>query len=139
MKESLQKQLFDKYPQIFKINNPPETSFDYYKFENWDGWFKLIDLVAGQIQSILDSDKDSYFNTIQIKQKFSRLVWHFSCDEEHRKEFNFIINWAWKESGKICEQCGTVENVTQNKSGYILTLCKTCRDERNKATEWIDG
>lgn len=129
MNPHLKEKLLNKYPEIFKINNPKQCPFDIYQFESWDGWENLIDKTAAKIQEILNNDKESYFNTLQNKQKFSSLRWYYSCDDKNRDKFDKIIDEAEKESLFICEKCGTKENASQNKEGYILTLCNTCRLE----------
>lgn len=129
MTPELQEKLLNKYPKIFKINNPPQFPFDLYKFESWDGWYDLIDKTAAKIQKILDNDKQLYFNTLQNKQKFSSLRWYFNCNAKNYENFRKIISEAEKESLFICEKCGTKENVSQNKNEYILTLCDNCRSQ----------
>ena len=127
MNIELQQKLLEKYPKIFKINNPRQWPFDFYQFKSWEGWYDLIDKTAAEIQKILDSDKESYFNTLQNKQKFASLRWYYSCDNKNLEKFREIINKAEEESLSICEKCGTKENVSQNRGGYILTLCDKCR------------
>jgi hypothetical protein len=131
MNQDLQQKLFNKYPKIFKINKPAKKPFDFWKIEVWDGWFYLISETCNKIQKILNKDNKAFFNTAQLKQKFSSLRWYFDCDEKYFKEYNKIINNAEEESFKICEKCGTKNNVTQNKEGYILTLCDECRNKKD--------
>ena len=121
--------IIKKYPKIFKKNKPAQEPFDLWGFESLDGWHDLIDITAAKIQQVLDknNNKDCYFYTVQNKQKLSTMRWYFESDDINRKTFEEIINKAEKESGSICENCGTKENVSQNKRGYILTLCNACR------------
>jgi hypothetical protein len=42
-----------------------------------------------------------------------------------------MISIAEQLSGGICEQCGSIDGVSQTK-GWITTLCKKCMDKYNK-------
>ena len=130
MDEKLQKQLFDKYPKIFNLKSPPSSPFDCWKIETNNGWYDLIDRTAAKIQKILDKDKNSFFNTEQQKEKWGLLRWYYSCDEKNYNKFRKIIDAAEEESGRICEDCGSKENVSQNSKGWILTLCESCRNKK---------
>jgi hypothetical protein len=135
MNLELQEKLFKKYPKIFKMNKPisspslASSPFDCWGIEVNDGWYDLIDNTASKIQKILDKDDKSFFNTEQLKEKFSLIRWYYSSDETNYNKFRKIIDNAEEESSKICENCGTKENVSQNKKGYIITLCLDCRNK----------
>lgn len=131
MKEELQQQLFNKYPQIFIKHIPARHPFDQWGIECNDGWYDLIDKTCQKIQDILDEDNSNFFQTAQLKEKFSLLRWYYDADEKNNKKYQKIIDATEKESANICENCGTNENVSTNdiRSGWMLTLCKKCRTQ----------
>lgn len=141
MKELLENVLLKKYPEIFKINSPKKNPFDFWVFEPWDGWAELINNAAFKIQKILDNDPEAYFHTAQLKSKFAALRWDSDHDEKHHEEYEKIISDAEDESLKTCEKCGTKDSVTTNdiRSGYMFTLCYSCREKQNSEIKNIDG
>jgi hypothetical protein len=94
-------------------------------FDCGDGWCSLVD-------SICERLKGSGAKIRQVKEKFGGL--RFSVDFEKEEDSNFI-NQIEKESFKICENCGTKENVTV-KGGWIKTLCKDCRENLYKRNNY---
>lgn len=62
----------------------------------------------------------------QVKEKFGGLNVYYSGGDF------FIDGMVWLAedlSYKTCESCGSVHDVTQNKTGWIKTYCKKCRTE----------
>jgi len=131
MDESLQKQLFEKYPKIFKINNPKTCPLDQRGIECGSGWYNIIKCLMFEIQSHVDKNNLPQPECSQIKEKFGLLRIYTSNRDSH---INFLLNNAEEDSINFCEKCGTEENVAQNKSGYIETLCRFCRKKNNEVT-----
>jgi hypothetical protein len=76
---------------------------------------------------------------VQVKEKFGSLRFYYQINrltegtESLDRDFSTIGGMVWLAehmSGKICEYCGTTENVTQDKGGWISTLCERCRKEK---------
>jgi hypothetical protein len=42
-----------------------------------------------------------------------------------------VIHFAESLSEEICENCESLEEVSQTKSGWIQTLCKKCMEKNN--------
>ena len=60
----------------------------------------------------------------QVKEKFGNL--RIYCDGED-EYIRGVISMGEALSRSICENCGTNENVSKNKNGWVTTLCKSCR------------
>ena len=98
----------------------------HYKdfFPVGEGWRPLVTKLAEDITKINPNVEIS-----QIKEKFGTL--RFYCDGDGGDEIGKLIERAEQESAITCETCGTKEGVTTEGS-WILTLCKSCRDEYKK-------
>ena len=83
-----------------------------------DGWKPII---IKLINDIIDIDKD--VNITTIKEKFGGLRFYISGGSD---EIFDLIDKAEEESFKVCEECGTRENV-ETKGSWLKTLCKKCR------------
>lgn len=84
-----------------------------------EGWRPLVEKLVCDIRSI-----DTEVEVSQVKEKFGGLRFYIYGGSD---EVDELIDKAERESYKICEKCGTRENVTTEGNGWILTLCKTCR------------
>jgi hypothetical protein len=87
-----------------------------------EGWRPLVEKLVDDIIAI-----DPTIEISQVKEKFGTLRFYVMSAAD---EVFDLIDKAEEESGKICEQCGTRENVT-TKGGWLLTLCDRCREKRN--------
>ena len=86
-----------------------------------EGW---RDLVEKMVEKVAKLSPDAYVSC--CKEKFGGLRFYVDgCGEEAWK----LVEEAEDESYKICEKCGTREDVT-TEGGWLLTLCKTCRKNR---------
>lgn len=128
MREELQEKLYTKYPKLFvqKDKSIEETCI-CLGIETGDGWYKLIDCLCETIQSYVDSNKKQQPEVVQAKQKFGGLRFYVDGTD---KLIDGMIWFAGHLSYKTCEECGSTENVTVDKGGYIRSLCKKCRDKK---------
>ena len=85
MKDELQKQLFDKYPDLFKEKDlPPSQSNMCFGFECDGGWYNLIDTLCSLIQNEQTyrlNQKDSNYSPVrvnQVKEKFGGLRFYYT-------------------------------------------------------------
>lgn len=91
------------------------------------GWRILVEKLCEDIIEIT-SDVD----VMQVKEKFGGLRFYIGgVDSDKFDKIYDLINTAEEESYKICEECGTRDNVTIEGS-WLLTLCKKCRKSRQK-------
>lgn len=99
-------------------------------FKNWykdcfpvgEGWRPLIEKLVNDIIKI-----NPKVEVTQVKEKFGGLRFYIIGGND---EVYDLIDLAENESLKICENCGTKENVT-TKGGWLVTLCNKCRKEKN--------
>ena len=87
-----------------------------------DGWKPLVNKLAEDITKI-----DDTIEVTQVKEKFGGLRFYTGgINTAYSKKVWTLIDKAEQESFKICEICGTRENVT-TKGGWIITMCDKCR------------
>ena len=119
------KYLLEKYPNLYCQHSLPMTQTSMcWLFECSDGWFQIIYDLSKKITE-LDPDVQA----CQVKEKFGGLRFYVDSGSD---EVYKLIGEAEEESYKTCEKCGTKENVSRTKTGWIITLCDKCRKERNK-------
>ena len=119
------KYLLEKYPDLYRQHSLPMTQTCMcWLFECGDGWFKPIDDLSKKITEL-----DPTVEATQVKEKFGGLRFYIDggSDEVHK-----LIEEAEEESYKTCEKCGTKENVSQTKTGWVKTLCDKCKEERQR-------
>ena len=126
MKKELQDKLYTKYPKIFRQKDlPKEESCMYWGIDTEDGWYWLIDSLCSSIQWTIDHNPHLNIPQVeaeQVKQKFGGLRFYFSGGS---LDISGMVHYAENLSYKICENCGSIKNVTQTK-GYVQSLCEDC-------------
>ncbi len=91
-----------------------------------DGWLPLVQEL---IEKLIKAGWDKEIK--QVKEKFGGLRFYTGAGNE---EIWKIIQWAENESYKICETCGSREDVSQTK-GWITTLCRIHMNEHEAKTK----
>lgn len=132
MKKELQNKLYKKYPKIFAQKNlGPRETLMCFGFECGDGWYWLIDGLCSSLQ--WHTDKNSYpqVEAIQVKEKFGGLRFYTNNIDDYLSGY---IAFAETLSYKICDKCGTTNNITTTK-GWIRTICKECLAEVDKTKD----
>ena len=137
MNPKLEKQLYEKYPKIFRQKDLPmtETCMNW-GIETGDGWYWLLDQLCANIQSYIDNNQKingvTQVEAAQVKEKFASL--HFYIDGGN-DFIDGMIHLAESMSYSICEVCGSTKDVTLNETGWMTVRCKKCRakEEKNKA------
>lgn len=129
MQDKLEKQLFEKYPKIFKQkdSSPSETCM-CWGIECGDGWFWLLDCLCNHLQFDIDRNGYPQLEAVQVKEKFGTLRFYVSGANEKQQA---MISFAEFLSSSICERCGSNKNVTQTE-GWIQTLCEECKRKYNE-------
>jgi hypothetical protein len=88
-----------------------------------DGWKPLVEEVAKELN---EHDTATF---AQVKEKFGMLrIYLDGGDKDLRQK----ISKLEFESGKMCEECGSKENVKTEGSCWIKTHCDDCREKINK-------
>lgn len=134
MQEELQNKLIEKYPKIFKQKDSPmNQTCMYWGLECGNGWYDLIDRLCFQLQFNTEHNNYPQVEATQVKEKFGTLRFYYqtnASEEDKYSERNCryiegLISFAEFYSEFICENCGSMENVSQTK-GWITTLCENC-------------
>ena len=123
MKEDLQKKLVDIAPYMFRYEgwNDLQQSLMGFGFEVGDGWYGILEDLITKIKNM---DADKAVKVIQIKEKFGSLRVYVEAGWD---ELYGLIDAAEAKSYKTCEHCGSTDGVTQNKTGWVQTLCSKCK------------
>lgn len=130
MKVELQKELIKLYPEFFeylKEYKGPIMPIEF-GFEIGDGWYWLLSNLMEEIYNYCKNNKIDFPHITQIKEKFGGLNFYYTGGDEL---IHGMVWFAEHLSYKICETCGTTENVFQTE-GWIRTTCKSCDDKRQK-------
>ena len=140
MKAELQKELFEKYPKIFRQKDLSmrETCM-CWGIATGDGWFWLIDNLCSELQWDIDKNGYPQIEATQVKEKFGTLRFYYThsgdCSNVNDNDYkrgaqDGTISFAEYLSGGICEDCGSTNGVSQTE-GWMITLCKNCMEKRN--------
>lgn len=88
-----------------------------------DGWANLFETLCNDIHALNPSD----FYWTQVKEKFGGLRAYYSGGDE---QISKLVQEAEDRSYKICELCGSQNEVSATGRGWIKTLCSKCRHEK---------
>jgi hypothetical protein len=129
LKIELEKELVNKYPNLYKeYNKSPIESCMCWGFTCGNGWFDIIANLSEKLDNL-------NVVAIQVKEKFGGLRFYYTFEDnvndETREKARNLVSEAEMLSYKTCESCGKEAEVEQI-NGWISTLCKACRKEREK-------
>ena len=133
MKEELERQLVDEYPDLYEAYDwdaderdgpvPPLTA---YGFSVGDGWYELLKSLSEHL-----TRRDVDIEVHQVKEKFGGLrFYHGGVQaEEERDSYMAMgaVQQAEEMSFHVCEECGASAELQQ--SGWFRTLCDECWTE----------
>lgn len=128
MRKELQDKIFAAFPSLYcQRNLSPQETCMCWGIETGDGWFELIYNLSKDISNISKN-----IEAVQVKEKFGGLRFYWSGKNLTNEQTNKIdeqVNEAEEKSYKICEKCGSTDNVTQT-DGWIVSLCPKCMKEK---------
>lgn len=116
MKAQLQKQLFEKYPNLFADKDKPMTQTAMvWGIDCDDGWYDLINRLCAVITKLNPEIKAS-----QVKEKYGTLRFYTVTSDDTVDDAIFL---AERASESLCETCG---RAGENKRirGWWKTSCK---------------
>jgi len=122
MSPELTKQLYDKFPDLFKEKDlPPEQSNMCWGFECSDGWYNIIFTLCSLIQIHQKSQKPDYKPVVvqQVKEKFGTLRFYYTGGDD---TVLGMVAYAEAISGMTCEVCGD-RGTTDWKKSWVKTVC----------------
>jgi hypothetical protein len=125
--------LCEKYPNLYRDRNAPMNQTAMcWGFDVGSGWFDIINNLSAQLEALIlgrpESEREC-FRASQVKSKFGGLRFYMTSSTDEMEE---AIQKAESISYETCEECG-LPGSDEGSIGWILTLCKKCRLERNKA------
>lgn len=126
MEPKKEKELFEKYPKLFRQKDLPMSQTCLcWGAECGSGWYDLIDTMCSTIENHCKNAKLKC-EFVQIKEKFGRLrVYEEGGDDFIRG----VISMAEHISGRICERCGNPGMITK-QGGWLRCECFNCCAER---------
>lgn len=124
----LQKQLYEKYPKIFRQHSLPMTDTCMcWGIECGDGWYSLIDHLCSWLQWSNYNSRPQV-EASQVKEKFGGLRFYIDGGDEWQ---DGAISFAESISFIICETCGD-RGELRSDHGWLSTLCDKCYVEISK-------
>ena len=131
MRAELQTQIYEKFPKLFRQKDLPMTETCMcWGIECGDGWYWLIYNLADAIQRYIDANKKEQIEVVQVKEKYGGLRFYVGSADD---VVLGMIDFAEHLSYRICESCGSMEEVEQSE-GWIRTLCRKCLENLEKET-----
>mgnify|MGYP001601053117 CR=1 FL=1 len=121
------KALLETYPKIFRQHTLPMTQTAMcWLFECGDGWYKLLDELCDNIQNHIDKNNLAQVEATQVKEKWGTLRFYTNGSDDYVYD---LISSAEEISGKICEICGSKNNVTleEDEHHWVRTRCNICK------------
>jgi hypothetical protein len=120
------KKLITDFPILYAgARKPPTENLMCFGFSCGDGWFELIYELSQKITEL-----DPNCEAMQVKEKFGTL--RFYTGATTNEVFELIEEYENK-SEKVCEDCGSTEDVRppENPYAWITNLCKKCRSSND--------
>jgi len=121
MKQELERNLQARFPRFFRdlYGDPRETCMAFgCDFE--DGWYPIVERLCEALNLVAPPE----FKFTQVKEKFGAMRIYASGGNEETER---LLHRVHEESLKVCEACGATEGVDTGGSGWIRTLCQSCR------------
>ena len=115
MKQVLQDQLIEKFPNLYK---------NKFGFECGDGWYGIIWNLSNVLTGL-----NPEVRATQVKEKLGGL--RFYIDQGGPDVYAAIVR-AYAQSYKTCESCGEKGRMHIFKDGWIKTQCDDCQEERTR-------
>lgn len=89
------------------------------------GWYPLVTALDAGLAAL-----DANYVLHQVKEKFATLRYYaHTVDESVRVPFDALIGEAERRSATICEKCGAAGVLCTAPSGWLKTLCASCRTD----------
>ena len=137
--------LVTRFPRLFHDHQPRVWS------DLPQGWTEVADQLFADLNSIIDDDAAKRFEVVQIKEKFAGLRVYWELDKEKTTVMDIIgtgsvqrvdkvpakptvlfdrikarVKQAGEQAATTCQRCGN-GGASAGGSGWIVTLCETCR------------
>jgi len=120
------KDLLDKYPELFGTDFDPRKTLIGFGFEVGSAWRDIIVSYLPEIAKIVKEDNLTDFRIIQVKEKFGMLSIYTRSSNEKIEE---ILEKIALECSQTCDLCGTKENVSFRRNGWLRVRCDNCENK----------
>jgi hypothetical protein len=148
MNEILERDLYLKYPKIFRMETSGSDQDNFCSLDVSDGWYDLISELCSCIQHHIDwkncegkyeshkkhrtseeleKSRVPQVVATQVKEKFAGLRFYYTGGDD---EISGMITLAESFSARICETCGSPGR--KSGPGWIRTLCKKHAEEEGR-------
>lgn len=108
------------------------SPYEAFGIECEDGWKGLYQPIINYIDQYNNNHEDSHIYIDQIKEKFGELRFYWSAEnisKEVEDKLHEMVSVAEEESYKVCEICGSREDVGITVGGWYRTICRKCLHE----------
>jgi hypothetical protein len=121
MSPELEEKLFADFPTLFEYRSNRMYPMAF-GIEHGDGWYGILRAACVLIDRHEKQRSEPQFRFTQVKEKFGTLRLYNAGFDDYT---DGVVEMAESMSAVTCEQCG--DPGTQNKDGWISTLCEGCR------------
>ena len=135
MRAELDRQLYEKYPDIFRQKDLPMTQTAMcWGIACDDGWHNIIDKLCSCISMLVELTGMSV-EVVQVKEKFGGLRFYVGIGNVPEKFLsiaymvNDITEIVESFSYITCEICGQFGGLSRSSTGWYKTLCEEHRKE----------
>ena len=141
MRIELQTELLRRYPKSFREPDAEQlaSAFDTWGVECGDGWFALIDRLAGDCERDIEAlilqgvPVKLWPRVTQIKEKTGSLRFRVYKPAPTGEPLGKILTLGEEESRYICAQCGVVKK--SDLDGSVHALCCKCATKSAEDTQ----
>ncbi|CAF1413347.1 unnamed protein product [Adineta steineri] len=136
MRKDLAAKLYADYPHLFWQRSLPRNQSSMHDgLCISDGWEPILRQLCQQLTNILVNDmkldlaspEAKQYAFTQVKQKLGGLRTYMTNTTPAMKN---AIDDAEDKAAQTCELCGEQGSANEGSSGYIVTLCARCANDR---------
>jgi hypothetical protein len=143
MDKEKEDQLFEEFPTLYEFRSKDDkTTLMGYGFGCDNGWFKLIQKLSKNLESINSMNLGFTVRAVQVKEKFGTLRFYYQTVGDEGLEVEDMEFWkhvlrglvtvAENESYRTCEICGKYGELRRDLL-WIRTMCE--EDYQKKIAE----
>lgn len=123
MRSSFEDRLSRAYPGLFPTTGRAGVDAKIVRIRCGEGWFLIIDMLCGQIQDLIESEKLPQATIHGIDEKFGMMR---VSSQGSSDSIRALIRDAEQSSCGFCEVCGALGRMLRTDHGWIKTLCANC-------------
>ena len=152
MRNELQRQLVEQYPDIFEmVGSDPRDSAMAWGIECGDGWFDILDHLCRELTRTVETidrlhpEYKFRVKAVQVKEKYGTLRFYVDFhydeninDEQMKRLTSYMdrisgaISFAESMTARTCEDCGARATMNPDEP-FPIVLCRACETTRYDA------